>query len=178
MSGAVAQITVTRVRRSEDRDGNLTITLEPSKADWWKARRFLEEMAAQPRPLEVTFKEPKKQRSLNQNAYFWALVGEIARMLGADNYSVYLALLESYTTPIWLMLPKAAKEQLLKEPFRVISVQDEHEGGTVTALCWYSSQYLNTAEFSRLLDATLEEARQVGIDPEAVRLGLMDEKAY
>lgn len=178
MSGVAAQFTATRVSRSQDRDGNLTITLEPSKADWWKARRFLEEMAARPRPLEVTFREPKSKRTLGQNAYFWALVGEIARVLNADNYSVYLALLESYTTPVWLMLPKAAREQLLKEPFRVINVQAEHEGDTVTALCWYSSTYLDTAEFSRLLDATLEEARQVGIDPEAVKMGLMDEKNY
>lgn len=178
MSGAVAQLTATRVRRSQDRDGNLTITLELSKADWWKARRFLEEMAAQPRPLEVTFREPKSKRTLDQNAYFWALVGEIARVLNADNYSVYLALLESYTTPIWLVMPVAAREQLLKEPFRVINIQAEQEDDTATALCWYSSKYLDTAEFSRLLDATLEEARQVGIDPEAVKLGLMDGKAY
>lgn len=33
-------------------------------------------------------------------------------------------------------------------------------------------------EFSHLLDMTLEEAKQVGIDPEAVKLGLLDDKTY
>lgn len=140
------------------------------QSDRWKAQRLLELAPSLPL-LELTVREPKRQRSLDQNAYFWALVGQIAEAVKAPNYEIYKALLEAYTPPVWMAFPAAAEKMLLDEPFRVISKQAE-DGDKVTALCWRSSKYLDTKEFSALLDGTLEEAKQVGIDPEAVKLGL------
>jgi len=135
--------------------------------------RMLEDAMRQDRQaaLDLTVGKHKEKRSLDQNAYFWALVGEIAAALRADNREIYRALLESYTEPEYMTFPMAAQKRLLQEPFRVIKILEE-DGETAAGLCWYSSKYLNTAEFSRLIDGTLYEAREAGIDPEAVRMKL------
>lgn len=173
----------TKAVYGEQKDDELMLMFPIQKADYWKAKRLLEHMQdallrnSIP-PLEITVKEAKKHRSLDQNAYLWALLGEIARVIGTSNREVYLAVLEAYTTPMWLTMPAAARNDLLREPFRIIHVENTLPDGKIEALCWKSSKYLDTKEFSHLLDMTLEEARQVGIDPEAVKLGLLDDKAY
>lgn len=154
---------------------NFTLMFPIKRSDYWKALRLLE---LNPEDIEITVREAKKRRSLDQNAYFWALVGEIAAKLGAANNEIYLALLEAYTKPERMIIRKAARDKLLVEPFRVIHFLQDEPDGMVECLCWPSSKYLDTKEFSHLLDMTLEEAKQVGIDPEAVKLGLMDDKAY
>ena len=173
----------TKAVYGEQKDDELCLMFPIQKSDYWKAKRLLEHMQdALLRdtipPLEITVKEAKKHRSLDQNAYLWALLGEIARVIGTSNREVYLAVLEAYTTPMWLTMPAAARNDLLREPFRIIHVENTLPDGKIEALCWKSSKYLDTKEFSHLLDMTLEEARQVGIDPEAVKLGLLDDKAY
>lgn len=173
----------TKAVYGEQKDDELCLMFPIQKADYWKAKRLLEHMQdallhnSIP-PLEITVKEAKKHRSLDQNAYLWALLGEIARVIGTSNREVYLAVLEAYTTPMWLTMPARARNDLLREPFRIIHVENTLSDGKIEALCWKSSKYLDTKEFSHLLDMTLEEARQVGIDPEAVKLGLLDDKAY
>lgn len=173
----------TKAVYGEQKDDELCLMFPIQKTDYWKAKRLLEHMQdALLRdtipPLEITVKEAKKHRSLDQNAYLWALLGEIARVIGTSNREVYLAVLEAYTTPMWLTMPAAARNDLLREPFRIIHVENTLPDGKIEALCWKSSKYLDTKEFSHLLDMTLEEAKQVGIDPEAVKLGLLDDKAY
>ena len=173
----------TKAVYGEQKDDELCLMFPIQKTDYWKAKRLLEHMQdALLRdtipPLEITVREAKKHRSLDQNAYLWALLGEIARVIGTSNREVYLAVLEAYTTPMWLTMPAAARNDLLREPFRIIHVENTLPDGKIEALCWKSSKYLDTKEFSHLLDMTLEEAKQVGIDPEAVKLGLMDDKAY
>lgn len=167
----------------EQKDDELCLMFPIHKADRWKAQRLLEHLRptllkGETPALEITVREAKKQRSLDQNAYLWALLGEIARVIGTSNREVYLAVLEAYTQPMWLTMPAAARNELLREPFRIIHVENTLPDGKIEALCWKSSKYLDTKEFSHLLDMTLEEARQVGIDPEAVKLGLLDDKAY
>lgn len=153
----------------------LTLMFPIKKSDYWKALRLLE---LAPENIEITVREAKKHRSLDQNAYFWALIGEIASMIGASNREIYLAVLEAYTKPERMVIRKAAKDKLLVEPFRIIHFLQDEPDGMAECLCWTSSKYLDTKEFSHLLDMTLEEAKQVGIDPEAVKLGLLDDKAY
>lgn len=173
----------TKAVYGEQKDDELVLMFPIQKADYWKAKRLLEHM--QPAllrdtipPLEITVREARKHRSLDQNAYFWALLGEIAKVLGTSNREIYLAVLEAYTQPMWLTMPARARQDLLREPFRIIHVQNNLPDGTIDALCWKSSKYLDTKEFSHLLDMVLEEAKQVGIDPEAVKLGLLEENAY
>lgn len=173
----------TKAVYGEQKDDELCLMFPIQRSDYWKAKRLLEHMQdallrnSIP-PLEITVKEAKKHRSLDQNAYLWALLGEIARVIGTSNREVYLAVLEAYTTPMWLTMPARARNDLLREPFRIIHVENTLPDGKIEALCWKSSKYLDTKEFSHLLDMTLEEAKQVGIDPEAVKLGLLDDKAY
>ena len=173
----------TKAVYGEQKDDELVLMFPIQKADYWKAKRLLEHLQdALLRdtipPLEITVREAKKHRSLDQNAYFWALLGEIAKVLGTSNREVYLAVLEAYTQPMWLVMPARARQDLLREPFRIIHVENNLPDGKIEALCWKSSKYLDTKEFSHLLDMTLEEAKQVGIDPEAVKLGLLEENAY
>lgn len=167
----------------EQKDDELVLMFPVQRADYWKAKRLLAHSLdafaeGNVMPLEITVREAKKHRSLDQNAYLWALLGEIAKVIGSSNREVYLAVLEAYTQPMWLTMPARARQDLLREPFRIIHVENNLPEGKIEALCWKSSKYLDTKEFSHLLDMVLEEAKQVGIDPEAVKLGLMDEQTY
>lgn len=173
----------TKAVYGEQRDDEMVLLFPIQRADYWKAQRLLEHvqpalMREKVPALEITVREAKKRRSLDQNAYFWALLGEIAKAIGTSNREIYLAVLEAYTQPLWLAMPARAVQDLLREPFRVIHIQNNLPGGKVEALCWKSSKYLDTKEFSHLLDMTLEEAKGVGIDPEAVKLGLLDGNGY
>ena len=46
--------------------------------------------------LTIKATKYRKHRSLDANAYFWALCGRIAEVLGSDKWTVYIELLSRY----------------------------------------------------------------------------------
>ena len=46
--------------------------------------------------LDISFVQHRARRSLDANACLWACLGDIAKAINQDNWSVYLLMLERY----------------------------------------------------------------------------------
>lgn len=123
---------------------------------------------------EISVKKIGKKRSLNANAYFHLLVGEIAEKMniGFEQCKVNLNL--EYGTiardeqgkKIGFMLPQSVDVNTL---YKYTKWFDEREIDGKTFNCYIvfkETHTLDTKEMSRLIDGTVQEAKQLGIKTE------------
>lgn len=120
------------------------------------------------REYEVTIKEYREKRSLTANAYFHVLCTKMAAVLKTDIDSVKKRLVRSYGAvadsddgkPIVVTVPKGVNIEVYY-PY-VEWLYGDQNGDTYMML--KQTHTMNTAEFSRLVDATVEEAKALGIE--------------
>lgn len=115
--------------------------------------------------LEINIKRWKERRSLDANALFWHCIGEIANAVGETNWKTYLSLLKDYGQFTYICVHPQAVDAVKRQWREVEELGEISINGTkaVQLLCYYGSSTYNTAEFSRLLDGTMEEMRQLGL---------------
>ena len=108
-------------------------------------------------------KEYKSKRSLNQNAYFYKLIGEIADNLRVSKAEIHLKLLKDYGQSEVISV---LSEIDISGYFRYY---EEIGKGTVNGKefthyrIYKGSSEMDTKEMSILLDGTVKEAEQLGI---------------
>lgn len=108
-------------------------------------------------------KEYKSKRSLNQNAYFYKLIGEIADNLRVSKAEIHLKLLKDYGQSEVISV---LSEIDISGYFRYY---EEIGKGTVNGKefthyrIYKGSSEMNTKEMSILLDGTVKEAQDLGI---------------
>lgn len=108
-------------------------------------------------------KEYKSKRSLNQNAYFYKLIGEIADNLRVSKAEIHLKLLKDYGQSEVISV---LSEIDISGYFRYY---EEIGKGTVNGKefthyrVYKGSSEMNTKEMSILLDGTVKEAQDLGI---------------
>lgn len=123
----------------------------------------------------VEIKRYRERRSLNANAYFWVLVGQIADKIQSDTESVYLRLLERYGVFTHIVVKPNVVDKV-KAEWRAVKVLGEVaiNGKTgVQIQCFFGSHTYDTKEMSRLIEGTVSEAKELGIDtrtPEEIAL--------
>lgn len=117
----------------------------------------------------VILKQWREKRSLSANALLWHCIGEIAKALKNDKWQVYLQLLKRYGEYTYIcVIPEAVEK--VKEEWREIEEIGEviiNGRKSVQLLCYFGSSNYNTAEFSHLLDGTIEEMKTLGIETPA-----------
>lgn len=124
----------------------------------------------QNKDLDVLAKPHREKRSLNANAYFHVLSGKIAEKLGTSLTHEKNRLIREYGQyeVIDGMIPTlTAKEKYEDKMLDIDGVHlkvVERPGGTVKMAVMRGSHTYNTAEMSRLIDATVEEAKELGIE--------------
>lgn len=114
----------------------------------------------------IEIKRYRERRSLNANAYFWVLVGQIADKIQSDTESVYLQLLERYGVYTHIVVKPNAVEKV-KSEWRTVKVLGDVviNGKTgVQIQCFFGSHTYDTKEMSRLIEGTVSEAQELGID--------------
>ena len=121
---------------------------------------------------EVEIKEYKPKRSLNANNYFHLLVGEIAKVLKIGNDECKVKMNLEYGTPYKIddntlfafKVPKGTKvTDIVKYPKWVKTVMDN--GKEVDVYMVYKETHtLTVGEMSRLIEGTVYEAKQLGIE--------------
>lgn len=114
----------------------------------------------------LTIKEYKKKRSLDSNAYAWLLMGELAKVLKTDNWSVYLNMLERYGVYTFIVVKPAVVERV-KSEWRLVKELGEVTINGVKGIqlqCFFGSHTYNTGEMARLIDGIVSECKEVGID--------------
>lgn len=117
--------------------------------------------------LEGVIKVFREKRSLTANAYFHVLVTKIAAALNTDIQSVkkrmvcsYGAVADKDNVPITVTVPKGVDIGLYFD--YAAWIYGDSEGDTY--IIYKPTHLLNTREFSRLVDATVEEAKSLGIE--------------
>lgn len=132
-------------------------------------------------------REWKPERTRSQNSYFHVLVGKIAKVLKVSNTAVKNKLIADYgfyDADIGHVIVKDSLdylefEELHLKPSTRTQVMANGELYRVFYVMRGTHTY-NTAEMTRILDATIEEAKQLGIEtlpPEELqRMKEMSEK--
>lgn len=118
--------------------------------------------------LDITVKRYKAKRTLTANAYFHVLCNEIARAVKSSDQEVKSGLVKDYGVPdrdedgnlIYVILPKACPPERI-DPYLVPIARD---GKMVTYLAYKHTHEMNTSEFSRVVDAAVTEAKELGIE--------------
>lgn len=113
--------------------------------------------------LKFDTKKWRTNRTLEQNALYWACVHEIAKAITVDIESIHLNFLKQTQKPTTI---ECVKESLkdFKRVFRLCEVVDETET-TYIVNCYKGTEYMDTEEFGFLLDLVIAEMKEIGIQP-------------
>jgi hypothetical protein len=123
--------------------------------------------------LEI--KEYREKRSLNANSYFWLLVSKISEVIKTSNNEIYNKMLCDYgqmqlenNSPVMIsILSKINILKLQDEIYKHLKVIGEGEikGKKFTHyVVMRGSSTYNTSEFSTLLNGTISECKDLGIE--------------
>ena len=125
----------------------------------------------------VDIKRHRKRRSLDQNAMYWSILGQIAKALGISNSKAHNIMLRRYGVPerygeqsVYVVLPdteEAAEQADEAESYHVRPTSQVKAGKDGQSYRTYillrgSSTY-DTAEMTRLIDGAMDEAKQMGL---------------
>lgn len=109
-------------------------------------------------------KEYHKKRSLNANAYAWALIGKIADVLRSSKDEIYLEMLKKYgQSEIVSVLSDINVTGYFKYFEEIATVRLQGKNFTHYKVFKGTSEY-NTAEMAVFIDGVISEADELGID--------------
>lgn len=135
---------------------------------YFKARRFAEE--ADGKPYIASLKKHGKKRTLNANAYFWALCGKLSAVVGEPPKDIYREYIRD-----------------IGDNFTIIPISDEAKGryieiwqshglgwicedlgpagdGYSNIIAYYGSSTYDTRQMSRLIDLIVQDCKEQGIE--------------
>ncbi len=117
----------------------------------------------------VSIEPKKKKRSLDQNRYFWKLVGEIAKKENGDLRDVdelYTNLLQMSGAKYESVIIKHEALERFKSLVRHVKIMKQqvinHELYD-TVWAFYGSSQFDTSEMAQLIDTTLKYAEEAGV---------------
>lgn len=109
-------------------------------------------------------KEYHKKRSLNANAYAWALIGKIADVLRSSKDEIYLEMLKKYgQSEIVSVLSDINVTGYFKYFEEIATVQLQGKNFTHYKVFKGSSEY-DSREMTVLIDGIISEAKELGIE--------------
>ena len=124
--------------------------------------------------LDIEIKKHREKRSLSANAYFHKLVSEIAEALNTSNTAVKNRLIREYGAfefideqiPTFRLKAEYEDAMLAREDIHVKPIGREYTDGCewVRFAFMRGSHTYNTQEMSRLIDGTVQEAKELGIE--------------
>lgn len=170
MTGILAET----VNCMTDIDGRtiLQITVKDNKN--WVAEKIKEakQKQANGKQLSVEISEFKEKRTLSANAYFHLLVDKIAKALGSSEEDVKKALVLDYGTiatdesgiKIGFKLPKQTDVSLVCKYAKQFDTRTENGLEFNCYIVYKETHTLDKAEMAKLIDGTVYEAQQLGIE--------------
>ena len=122
---------------------------------------------------DITIKKRSK-RSLNANNYHWQLCEQIAKALKISKYEAHNQIMKDYGTD-WLGDDGKQIYVLMKDDDKYLSKETEHyrptdatENRNGVLYRWFvlmlPSHLMSTKEMSALIDGTVAEAKELGIE--------------
>lgn len=116
---------------------------------------------------EVSIKEYKHKRSIEQNKKLWVLIDKISKATGNDEMQVYCSILEKANVKTDYIITAINMEETLKKSFRAVKfirMQEVNDKNCYVYKVYLGSSKMNTAEMSELLDITLNICGELGIE--------------
>lgn len=130
----------------------------------------------------ITIEPKKRKRSLDQNAYFWKLIGEISKKENgtlSDVENIYINLLEMAGAKyVGMIIKHEALEDFRKQMRHVKVIKQQTVKNVLydTIYAFYGSSTFSTDEMSQLIDVTLRYAEEVGVeDVESYWRGILND---
>lgn len=108
-------------------------------------------------------KEYRKKRTLNQNNYYWELLGELSLALRLPPEELHKRMLKDYSQKYQIMIPYEIELRGI-EYYDKKSVIEKNGKKFQTYNIYVPSHELKTKEFAILLDGLINECKQVGIE--------------
>lgn len=108
----------------------------------------------------------RKKRSLDANALMWVCIGQIATVLRADKWDIYLQMLKRYGKFTYICV-KPSVVEAVKAQWREceeIGEVDINGQKAIQLLCYFGSSTYDTKEFSALLDGIISEMKEIGLE--------------
>ena len=112
-------------------------------------------------------KEPKSQRSLEQNKLLWMLIHRIAKETYQDDMDVYCGVLEKADALSDYVITAVDMEEALRKSFRgvkFIRMQEVNNKECFVYKVYLGSSKMNTAEMTELIEITMQVCSEYGID--------------
>lgn len=148
-------------------NGGFTVLIDLTEA------RLEELKKLEPEDLTVELKKYRQKRSLDANAYFHVLVGKIAETVGLSNTNVKNLMIGRYGQPevvddrnvYFTTQLEPEKAQEVPEPHMILAHTDVMKGKIFyTYLLMRGSHTYDTKEMARLIDGTIQEAKDLEIE--------------
>ncbi len=121
--------------------------------------------------IEYDISIHKKKRSIQANAYAWALCTKIADKVNNTKDNVYLELLRSYGQSEIIRISANVTEEELSKLFKYYEVMEENAGYRYIKVYYGTSTY-DTKEMSVFIDGIISEAKILEIpilSPDEIR---------
>ena len=139
--------------------GNLEITFAISD---YNSKANTEELEKELYSLEI--KKPRSKRSLNQNAYLWSLIHELASKMDEDDLDVYIKLLNESKAKYEVLKVLSEAENDLKKCFRVVKlIKYDVNKDYAYFQCYYGSSTFTTDEMNKLIDTAISWCNELNI---------------
>ena len=150
-------------RKVINESGNYEVTFEITD---YQSKKLIEELENQTYNIEL--KKPRSKRSINQNAYLWACIHEIAKVEEIEEMDIYCQLLDSCNAKYELIKTVEEAERTLKKAFRVVKLLkfDDVNSKYAYFKCYYGSSKFDTKEMTKLLENVLVRCYQNNINME------------
>lgn len=132
-----------------------------------QARKFV--MEKQNRLYDLEIKQHREKRSLDANAYYWKLCGDLARAVNdtTDNiYRRHIQDISNYDTLCMVTEAVPDFERRWKSGHlgRLIETRESKIPGCTTVLAYYGSSDFDTREMSQLIDNCIQDCQAVGVE--------------
>lgn len=131
------------------------------------ARQFV--LKRKDKPYTAELKEYREKRSLDANAYYWKLCGDLARAVGEKPEDIYLRHIKDIGNYSTLCMQEKAlhdfKQKWTSDHLgRFIKTIESKIPGCVTVLAYYGSSDFDRAQMSRLIDNLIQDCKAVGVE--------------
>lgn len=114
----------------------------------------------------------RNKRSLDANAYYWLILGQIADAMKVDKEELHRDYLKHYGVITQAMLPTKEVKGLFKY-YDLDGIREMNGNRFYIYKVYTPSSEMNTKEMSRLIDGIVEEAKVIGIEtmtPDELRI--------
>lgn len=168
------EVTGTVQNTSFDMEGNILVTLKVNEK-----KQFLEGMnSLKDCLLNIKLAKYRKKKSDAARKYFWTLIEKLSPCYKADNWTTYLMQLRRWGVTYQVKVLTEAVD-ILRREYRYIEIEEEWQeyfDGDIKSFCsvilFPGISLYNTAEMSRLIEGTVEDCKEWGIEtlsPQAIQ---------